>query len=91
MENIHYDPRSSEEINFEYVDKVHRFPEHLAVCQDSPSLKNFHMNLITVSFGISQCFFVSCGPRGFKIVIFISIYGRHTHITAYFNNIYLLL
>ena len=57
MENRYFDPRSSYEINAEYVDKVDRFPEHLAVKEDSEILKHFHMNLVNVS---SAIFWVLC-------------------------------
>ena len=44
-----FDTRTREQIDSEYVDKVHRFPEHLALRGDSPILKHFHMQLVTVS------------------------------------------
>ena len=52
MENRYFDPRSSYEIHAEYVDKVYRFPERLAVKEDSEILKHFHMNLVNVSSAI---------------------------------------
>ena len=52
MENQYFDPCSSYEINAEYVDKVYRFLECLAVKEDSEILKHFHMNLMNVSSAI---------------------------------------
>ena len=52
MDHIHFDTRTREQIDSEYVDKVHRFPEHLASRGDPPILKHFHMQLVTVSLEI---------------------------------------
>ena len=60
MDHIHFDPRTREEIDSEYVDKVHRFPEHLALRGDSPILKHFHMQLVTVSSEICPVHFQFC-------------------------------
>ena len=49
MDHIHFDTRTHEQIDSEYVDKVHRFPECLALRGDSPILKHFHMQLVAVS------------------------------------------
>ena len=49
MDHIHFDTRTHEQIDNEYVDKVHRFPKRLALRGDSPILKHFHMQLVTVS------------------------------------------
>ena len=52
MDHIHFDTRTHEQIDIKYVDKVHRFPKHLALRGDSPILKYFHMQLVTVSLEI---------------------------------------
>ena len=49
MDKRYYDPRSTYEIDAEYVDNVSLLPEHLAIKEDSEMLKHFHMNLVTVS------------------------------------------
>ena len=49
MDKHYFDPRSTYEIDAEYVDNVSLFPERLPIKEDSEMLKYFHMNLVTVS------------------------------------------
>ena len=66
MDHIHFDTRTHEQIDSEYVDKVHRFPEHLALRRYSPILKYFHMQLVTVSseiFHVHLQLFVDAAER----------------------------
>ena len=61
-----FDTRTHEQIDSEYVDKVHRFPECLALRGGSPILKHFHMQLVTVSseiFHVYMQLFVNAVDR----------------------------
>ena len=49
MDHRHFDTRSCSEIDAEYVNTVHKFPEHLVFMLELDTLKYFHMQLVTVS------------------------------------------
>ena len=48
MEFTYYDPRSREEVDAEYIDEAYKFPEHLAITENSTCIKHFGLK-VTVS------------------------------------------
>ena len=49
IEFTYYDPHSQEEVDAEYIDEAYKFPEHLAITENSTCIERFRLKVVTVS------------------------------------------